>query len=78
MGKKVYLSDFEHGVVVGTRHTLPHTSETTGLLGFSGARVYREQSEKMKHQVSTNSLADKRSEECEIVASLQKLIEGQY
>ncbi len=45
MGKKVDLSDFERGMVVGARRTGLSISETADLLGFSRtttSRVYRE------------------------------------
>ncbi len=45
MGKKVDLSDFERGIVVGARRAGMSISKTADLLGFSHttiSRVYRE------------------------------------
>ncbi len=45
MGKKVYLSDFERGMVVGARRSGLSISKTAKILGFSRttiSRVYRE------------------------------------
>ena len=52
MGKKDDLSDFECGMVVGTRWTGLITSETADLLGFSRttiSRVYKEWSKKREN-----------------------------
>ncbi len=49
MGKKLDLSDFERGMVVGARRAGLSISNTADLLGFSRttiSRVYRECSEK--------------------------------
>ncbi len=35
MGKKGYLSDFEHGMVVGARRAGQSISKTADLLGFT-------------------------------------------
>ncbi len=55
MGKKEDLSDFERGMVVGSRRTDLSIKKTADLLGFSRtiiSRVYRECSEKRKYPVS--------------------------
>ncbi len=51
MGKKMDLSDFKHGIVVGARRAGLSIKKTADLLGFSRttiSMVYRELSEKEK------------------------------
>ncbi len=55
MGKKVDLSDFERGMVVGARRSGLSISKTADLLGFSRttiSRVYRHGPKKRKYPVS--------------------------
>ncbi len=41
MGKKGYLSDFEHGMFVGPRRACLSISKTADLLGFSRTTISR-------------------------------------